>query len=61
MTKQISISEDDIKEMEEHLSTKRGGMTNDEENFLEYLLKRAKAGKQSAPATDIRWTWTYNF
>ena len=47
MAKQVSISDDDINAMEKDL--KAGSLPKEQANFLEYLLKRAKAGKQGAP------------
>lgn len=62
MTREVSISEDDIKAMEQEVATKRSGMSSEEANFVDYLLKRAKGGQQTAAASPgVAWTWTYRF
>lgn len=60
MAREINLTEDDIKEMEKEVASKRSSMSSEESNFVDHLLKRAKAG-YSAAGPGIGWTWTYRF
>lgn len=61
-TRSVSLTNDDISGLETELKQKAASLTDEQKQFSSYLIKRAKAGRESAPKADaIMWTWTYRF
>lgn len=67
MAREINLSAEDLQGLENELAAKRSEMYAEQIQFLETLVKRARAGQsQQASATNfaapgISWTWTYRF
>lgn len=62
MAREINLTEDDVKSLQAKLDGDKSGMTPEQVNFTEHLLRRGTEG-MSAPRTagSVEWTWTYRF
>ena len=65
MAREINISSEDLQGLERELGAKRAEMYSEQLQFLETIVKRARAGASQQAvggvAPEISWTWTYRF
>lgn len=62
MPREVTLNEDDIKQMEDRLKDKRETMTPPEIAFTEHLIQRGRTGLAGPkPQGGVQWTWTYRF
>jgi hypothetical protein len=65
MAREINLTDKDLESLETELVAKSAELFEEQAQFLDFLVKRAKAGagksKSLAEAPGWTWTWTYKF
>lgn len=63
MSRTVAITREELEELEAQLSSQESQfISSEQEQFIRYLVSRARAGLNASPELDIPiWTWTYRF